>query len=54
MLHINKFKFGLNEDVDEVTQNDQIDYLNYLTKSFSKQFDNYHNFHFEVSGNFRM
>ena len=33
MLHINKFKFGLNEDVVEVTQNDQINYLNYLTKS---------------------
>ena len=37
MLHINKFKFGLNEDVDEVTQNDQINYLNYLTKSFSNK-----------------
>ena len=32
MLHINKFKFGLNEDVVEVTQNDQKYCLNYLTK----------------------
>ena len=37
MLHINKFKFGLNEDVVEVTQNDQIKSLNYLTKSSSNK-----------------
>ena len=33
MLHINKYKFGLNEDVVEVTQNNQKHFLNYLTKS---------------------
>ena len=34
MLHINKFKFGLKENVVEVTQNHQTHFLNYLTKCF--------------------
>ena len=37
MLHINKFKFGLNEDVVEVTQNDQKHCLNYLTNFSSNK-----------------
>ena len=37
MLHINKFKFGLNEDLTEFTQNDHKDCTNPLTKLTNKR-----------------
>ena len=37
MLHINKFKFGLNEDLTEFKQNDHKDCTNPLTKLTNKR-----------------